>query len=69
MLQSWQIERCFGIIDSDHAVNFEIRMAAEIHLYWTVYGHLIEESVDLPKSVASLQAWKKKWGSVIGMTG
>lgn len=67
MLQAWQIERCHAIIDSDHAINFEVRMVAEIHLYWTVYEHLIEESVDLLKSVAALQTWRRKWEFVIGM--
>ncbi|KAJ5564018.1 hypothetical protein N7513_000260 [Penicillium frequentans] len=65
MLQAWQIERCRTIIDSDHATNFEVRMVAEIHLYWTVYGHLIEESVDLLKSVADIQAWRRRWEFVI----
>ncbi|KAJ5936075.1 hypothetical protein N7454_005373 [Penicillium verhagenii] len=65
MLQAWQIERCRSIIDSDHATNFEVRMVAEINLYWIVYGRLIEESVDLLKSVSELQAWKRQWEFVI----
>ncbi|KAJ5622934.1 hypothetical protein N7490_011539 [Penicillium lividum] len=65
MLQAWQIERCRAIIDFDHATNFEVRMVAEIHLYWTVYEHLIEESVDLLKSVADLQTWRRRWEFVI----
>ncbi|KAJ6016859.1 hypothetical protein N7451_000238 [Penicillium sp. IBT 35674x] len=65
MLQAWQIERCRAIINSDHATNFEVRMVAEIHLYWTVYGHLIEESVNLLKSVADIQAWRRRWEFVI----
>lgn len=67
MLQSWQIERCRAIINSDRASNFEIRMVAEIYLYWTVYEHLIEESVDLLNAVAALQTWKRKWEFVLGM--
>lgn len=67
MLQTWQIERCRVIIDSYHATNFEVRMVAEIHLYWTVYAHLIEESIDLLKSVAALQTWKRKWAFVLGI--
>ncbi|KAF3027066.1 hypothetical protein E8E15_008137 [Penicillium rubens] len=65
MLQPWQIERCRAIIVSDHANNFEVRMVAEIYLYWTVYEHLIQESVDLLKSVAALQDWRRKWEFVI----
>ncbi|KAJ5972852.1 uncharacterized protein N7479_002770 [Penicillium vulpinum] len=65
MLQPWQIERCRAIIVSDHAINFEVRMVAEIYLYWTVYEHLIQESVDLLKSVAALQTWRRKWELVL----
>lgn len=67
MLQPWQIERCRAVIDSDHAINFEVRMVAEIYLYWTVYEHLIHESIDLLKSVAALQTWKRKWEFVLGL--
>jgi hypothetical protein len=66
MLHAWQIERCRAIIDLDHAINFEVRMVAEIYLYWTVYEHLIEESVDLLKSVAALQTWRERWEFVLG---
>ena len=66
MLQAWQIERCRVILGSDHAINFEVRMVAEIYLYWTVYEHLIEESVDLLRSVAALQAWRRRWEFVLG---
>jgi hypothetical protein len=66
MLQAWQIERCRAILASDHAINFEVRMVAEINLYWTVYEHLIEESVDLLNSVAALQTWKRRWEFVLG---
>lgn len=65
MLQDWQIERCRTIMNADHATNFELRMVAEIHLYWTVYEHLMGESVDLLKSVAALQAWRRRWEFVI----
>ncbi|KAJ6150251.1 hypothetical protein N7471_001450 [Penicillium samsonianum] len=65
MLQPWQIERCRDIIVSDHAINFEVRMVAEIYLYWTVYEYLIQESVDLLKSVAALQDWRRKWEFVL----
>ena len=67
MLQAWQIDRCRAILDSDHAINFEVRMVAEIHLYWAVYENLMRESVDLLKSVSSLHTWRRKWEFVLGM--
>ncbi|KAJ5248896.1 hypothetical protein N7468_000347 [Penicillium chermesinum] len=65
MLQGWQIERSRAIINSDHAINFEVRMVAEIHLYWTVYENLIQDTVDLLKSVGALQTWRRKWEFVL----
>lgn len=65
-LQAWQIERCEAILGSDHAINFEVRMVAEIQLYWTVYGYLIEDSVDLQESTTALKTWKRKWGAILG---
>jgi hypothetical protein len=65
-LQAWQIERCEAIIGSDHAINFEVRMVAEIQLYWTVYGYLIDDSVDLHKSTTALNTWKRKWRGILG---
>lgn len=65
-LQAWQIERCEAIIGSDHAINFEMRMVAEIQLYWTVYGTLIDDSVDLHTSTTALKMWKKKWRGILG---
>lgn len=67
MVQGWQIERCRAVLSNDRADNFEIRMVAEIHLYWIAYERLVEESIDLDKSVAALQAWKTKWEFVLGM--
>ncbi|OQE21752.1 hypothetical protein PENSTE_c011G06865 [Penicillium steckii] len=61
MLQPWQIERTRLILDSDQATNFEVRMVAEIHLYWTLYRHLIEAPTDLLKSMADLQTWRREW--------
>ncbi|OOQ90251.1 hypothetical protein PEBR_06039 [Penicillium brasilianum] len=65
ILQAWQIERCEAIIGSEHAINFEVRMVAEIQLYWTVYGFLIADSVDLHKSTTALKTWKRKWRNIL----
>ncbi|OGM48020.1 hypothetical protein ABOM_002670 [Aspergillus bombycis] len=65
MLQASQIPKCRAIVGSDHATNYELRMVAEIHLYWTLYKHTSSESIDLLKSMASLQDWKKEWQSML----
>ncbi|RDW93822.1 Zn(II)2Cys6 transcription factor [Aspergillus mulundensis] len=64
MLQDWHIARCRSIITSDRATNYELRMVAEVHLYDRVYK-LLAEPMDLPQSLASLQAWQNEWQFVL----
>ncbi|KAE8142984.1 hypothetical protein BDV38DRAFT_293463 [Aspergillus pseudotamarii] len=52
MIHASQIPRCRAIVGSDHATNYELRMVAEVHLYWTLYEHTSSESIDLLKSIA-----------------
>jgi len=56
------IDRCRMVLDSDHATNFECRIVAEVHLYWTIYETCLGDSVDLPETQAILRAWKQEWG-------
>lgn len=67
MIHASQIPTCRAIVGSDHATNYELRMLGEIHLYWTLYEHTSSESIDLLKSIASLQDWKKEWQFILGM--
>lgn len=67
MLHGSQIARCRAIVGSDHATNYELRMVAEIYLYWTVYENTSSGSIDLFKAIAHLQDWKKEWQFVLGM--
>ncbi|KAL3487335.1 hypothetical protein BJX62DRAFT_246123 [Aspergillus germanicus] len=64
MLQDWHLARCRAIVGSDRATNYELRMVAEIYLYRTVYEHLAGP-VDIPQSMAALQAWSKEWQFVL----
>jgi hypothetical protein len=68
MLPASQIPKCRAILGSDHATNYELRMVAEIHLYWTLYEHTATEAIDLLKAIASLQDWKKAWQFILGST-
>lgn len=54
------------VLDSDHATNFECRIVAEVHLYWTIYETCLGDSVDLPETQAILRAWKQEWGFLFG---
>ncbi|KAB8235743.1 uncharacterized protein BDW43DRAFT_318142 [Aspergillus alliaceus] len=65
MIDASQIPRCRAIAGSDHATNYELRMVAEIYLYWTIYEHTTTEPTDLLKSTASLQDWKKEWQFIL----
>ncbi|KAL2870883.1 Zn(II)2Cys6 transcription factor [Aspergillus lucknowensis] len=64
MLQEWHLARCRAIVASDWTTYYELRMVAEIYLYRTVYEHL-SGTVDIPQSVAALQAWRKEWQFVL----
>lgn len=68
MLHASQIARCRAILGSDHATNYELRMVAEIYLYWTVYENISSNAIDLLKSIAHLQDWKKEWQFVLCMS-
>ncbi|KAF2498674.1 hypothetical protein BU16DRAFT_548382 [Lophium mytilinum] len=61
MLDRQQIDRCRGVLDSDHATNFESRMVGEVHLYWIIYESCLAIPVDLPKTQAALWKWKEDW--------
>ncbi|EYE93044.1 fungal specific transcription factor domain-containing protein [Aspergillus ruber CBS 135680] len=65
MLHASQIARCRAILGSDHATNYELRMVAEIYLYWTVYENVSSDATDLLKTIAHLQDWKKEWQFVL----
>ncbi|KJK67283.1 hypothetical protein P875_00117325 [Aspergillus parasiticus SU-1] len=45
MIHASQIPKCRAIVGSDHATNYELRMVAEIHLYWTLKSTGLEERV------------------------
>lgn len=45
----------------EHISNFEIRMVAEMYLYWTVYEHCVANVVDLPKAQTALKTWREEW--------
>lgn len=67
MLHASQIARCRAVLGSDHATNYELRMVAEIYLYWAVYENISSNALDLLKSLARLQDWKKEWQFVLCM--
>ncbi|ETI24918.1 hypothetical protein G647_04288 [Cladophialophora carrionii CBS 160.54] len=60
-----QIDRCRDILASDSATNFELRMVAEVQLYWILYEHCCLGNVDLPKAQSALQQWRQTWKLVL----
>lgn len=67
MLHSSQIEACRPFVDYERLTNFELRMVAEVHLYWTVYENSSANPVNLLKSLADFQNWKNEWQFVLGI--
>jgi hypothetical protein len=62
-----QIDRCRDILASDSATNFEMRMVAEVQLYWILYENCCLGDVDLPKAQSALQQWRQTWKLVLGL--
>ncbi|EXJ60252.1 hypothetical protein A1O7_04404 [Cladophialophora yegresii CBS 114405] len=60
-----QVDRCRDILASDSATNFEMRMVAEIQLYWILYENCCLGDVDLPKAQSALQQWRQTWKLVL----
>lgn len=61
MVTKGDVEASRQILHSDNVTNFETRMVAELHLYWTIYEQCIAVDVHLPRAKAALQSWKEEW--------
>jgi hypothetical protein len=66
MIDRAQVQKCSDVLQSDFSTNFEIRMVAEINLYWIIYDCCSGITVDLPKTQAALHAWRQDWKHVLG---
>lgn len=58
------IERARSIAPTGAVSNFEARMLAELHLYWTVHDCTMAEPVQLPRAQKALQQWKTEWSAL-----
>ncbi|KAF2485633.1 hypothetical protein BDY17DRAFT_322462 [Neohortaea acidophila] len=61
MVTKSDVEASRKILQSDIVTNFETRMVAELHLYWTIYEQCVAVDVHLPRAKAALQSWKEEW--------
>ncbi|KAJ9603553.1 hypothetical protein H2200_011739 [Cladophialophora chaetospira] len=50
---------------SEQATNFEMRMVAEVNLYWILYENCCLTEVDLSKAQSALNEWKQTWKLVL----
>jgi hypothetical protein len=66
MIDRAQVQKCSDVLQSDFSTNFEIRMVAEINLYWIMYDCCSGPTVDLPKTQTALHAWRQDWKNVLG---
>lgn len=60
-----ELERSRRVAEWNSATNFEVRMVAEIYLYWTIYEHCIATTVKLPRAQAALKSWKDEWNTLL----
>lgn len=61
MVSKADIERIRKRLPPGELSNFEMRMVAEVNLYWTLYDNAIASAVNLPQAQAALQSWKHVW--------
>lgn len=61
MLSKADIERIRKKLPPGELSNYEMRMVAELNLYWTLYENAVATSVNLPQAQAALQGWKHVW--------
>ncbi|KAG9708926.1 MFS general substrate transporter, partial [Aureobasidium melanogenum] len=61
MISAAHIKQAQLITRVAQSSNFEIRMAAELCLYWTIHQELEMETPDLSRSRDVLRLWKNDW--------
>ncbi|KAG9959342.1 MFS general substrate transporter, partial [Aureobasidium melanogenum] len=61
MINAAHIKQAQLITRVAQSSNFEIRMAAELCLYWTIHQELEMETPDLSRSRDVLRSWKNDW--------
>ncbi|THZ31009.1 hypothetical protein D6C91_00942 [Aureobasidium pullulans] len=61
MINAAHIRQARLVTSMPSTSNFELRMAAELCLYWTIYGELDTEPLDLEHAQMAIQSWKSEW--------
>lgn len=56
-----QIDECRQILTADRVTNFEIRIVAEIELYWIIHEQCYVRNLDLREVQAALRNWREEW--------
>lgn len=65
MINKGEIDRIKRLLPLAELSNFEVRMVAELHLYWTLYEKAIATAVNLPQAQAAMQGWKSTWSFLL----
>ncbi|THV84012.1 hypothetical protein D6D17_01831 [Aureobasidium pullulans] len=61
MINAAHIRQARLVTSMPSTSNFELRMAAKLCLYWTIYGELDTEPLDLEHAQMAIQSWKSEW--------
>ncbi|SPN98645.1 related to nicotinamide mononucleotide permease [Cephalotrichum gorgonifer] len=67
ILQEQHIKNCrrpLDRVDSASMSNFEMRMVAEVHLYWTIYQQSNNTPINRPDTELALRTWRAEWESL-----
>jgi hypothetical protein len=61
LLNQKHIDLCYLFLECGDVNNYEMRMVAEVKLYWTMHHKCSGLQVDLRDAKLALQSWQKEW--------
>lgn len=67
MVNEAQVDRCVRFVSETECItNYEMRMGAEIKLYWIIYCKCCGSSINLSECKLALEEWKGDWITLFG---
>ncbi|KAK0384886.1 hypothetical protein NLU13_7365 [Sarocladium strictum] len=64
ILKKSQVDHCLRLVGSDSITNYEMRMAAEVKLYWIIHNQCCSPSINMSEVIAVLQNWQQEWAAL-----
>lgn len=64
MLKKAQVDHCLRLAGSDNVTNYEMRMTAEVKLYWIIHHQCCSPPVNMSETKVVLQGWQQEWAAL-----